>query len=42
MKAAKKGKKKGKKKAVAAVDEIGDMLEDQEVNMAEPIDPKIT
>jgi len=42
MKAVKKGKKKGKKKAGAPVDDMGDMLEDQEVNMAEPVDPKIT
>jgi hypothetical protein len=41
MKAAKKGKKKGKKKAGAA-EEVDDFLEDQEVNMAEPVNPKIT
>ena len=45
MKAAKKGKKKGKKKAGAtgaAEDVVEDFLEDQDVNMAEPVNPKIT
>jgi len=44
MKGVKKGKKKGKKKAVTGVpaEDAGDFFEDQDVNMAEPVDPKIT
>ena len=44
MKAAKKGKKKGKKRAggAAGEDEFEDFFQDQDVNMAEPVNPKIT
>ena len=46
MKTAKKGKKKSKKKGGAFENEAGnfdqEMVEDQVVNMGEPVDPKIT